>query len=628
MRLGLFFGSLILALLIGVLALQVPAPRGADAAPDVFSTVRAMADIRQIARAPHPVGDPEHARVQAYLVQRMTQLGLAPTLQSGPLSPEAVARLARWRDAPPVPGERAVNIVGILAGRDPAAPAVMMMAHYDSAWGSPGAADDATGVAAILEAVRAIKARGPIERTLVVLITDAEELNLDGARLFFSEHPLRDRIGMVVNLEARGGGGRATMFETGIDNAGTIPLFSRAMRRADGGTTATSLAGYVYALTPNGTDFTIPRERGIGGVNFAFIGRPSQYHSPTSTPEALDPGSVQSIGSQALEVTDTLLRVPQLPEAGPNRVYADILGRVVIGHATGTGWLLVGLTVLMAGFAVWRSGTASRSGLADMGRGMLGGLWLVASGLVLIQAVRVLAGPLTRRVESADAYYTLLRRLPWMEGATVLAVVAVALVLLAGREGIGRRVVAGVIAGAALLATVLGGFDPVVLVAAVIAIGLTLWSQGTARTPWGQWLGLVALIALLAVAGQALAPEAGFLFVWMALLAAFAAALTALIDPRMERPVALVPAAIVTVIGGAWLVGLAHGVFLGIGMDFPGALIIIGLLVLLLARPLGPRGSSRALAAGAAACLILACGLSVSGRIAEPMPAPAPGGPS
>ncbi|PZO32081.1 MAG: peptidase M20, partial [Alphaproteobacteria bacterium] len=341
-----------------------------------------------------------------------------------------------------------------------------------------------------------------------------------------------------------------------------------------------------------------------------------------------DPGSVQSIGSQALEVTDTLLRAPQLPEAGPNRVYADILGRVVIGHATGTGWLLLGLTAVLAGLAVWRSGAASLPGLADIGRGMLGGLWMVASGLVLIQAVRVLAGPLTRRVESADAYYTLLRRLPWMEGATILAVVAVALVLLAGREGIGRRVVAGVIAGAAVLATVLGGFDPVTLVAALVAIGLTLWSQGTARTPWGQWLGLIALIGVLALAGQALAPEAGFLFVWMALLAALAAAVTAVVDPRMERPAALIPAAIVTVIGGAWLAGLAHGVFLGIGMDFPGALIVIGLLVVLLARPLAPRGQSRALAAGAAACLILACGLSVSGRIAEPMPAPAPGGPS
>ena len=70
-----------------------------------------------------------------------------------------------------------------------------------------------------LGALRAIKARGPADRGLIVLLTDAEELNLDGARTFFSEHPLRHRVGAVVNLEARGGGGRALMFETGPGNA-------------------------------------------------------------------------------------------------------------------------------------------------------------------------------------------------------------------------------------------------------------------------------------------------------------------------------------------------------------------------------------------------------------------------
>ncbi|WP_414632948.1 M20/M25/M40 family metallo-hydrolase, partial [Brevundimonas sp. UBA7534] len=135
----------------------------------------------------------------------MTDMGLAPMLQAGVLSPAAVARIERRGDS--ARGLQAVNIVGVLPGRDPALPAVALMAHYDSVPGSPGAADDASGVAAVLEAVRAIKARGPAERTLIVLLTDAEELNLDGARAFFSEHPLRDRIGAVVNLEARGGGG-------------------------------------------------------------------------------------------------------------------------------------------------------------------------------------------------------------------------------------------------------------------------------------------------------------------------------------------------------------------------------------------------------------------------------------
>src|SRR5690606_41744050 len=115
-------------------------------------------------------------------------------------------------------------------------------------------------------------------------------------------------VGAVVNLEARGGGGRAMMFETGPGNAETIDLYARATRAATGGPSSNALAVFVYRLMPNGTDFTIPARRGVAGINLAFIGRPALYHSPEATPEALDQGSVQHIGSQALETADALLR--------------------------------------------------------------------------------------------------------------------------------------------------------------------------------------------------------------------------------------------------------------------------------------------------------------------------------
>src|SRR5690606_37017705 len=152
--------------------------------------------------APHPVGSAEHARVRAYLSTRMTQLGLSPQEQAGPLSPGSIQRLKKAGGDPDAANNQAINLIGVLPGKDRSQPAVMLMAHYDTVVGSPGAADDSSGVGAVLEAVRAIQARGPVERDLVVLLTDAEELNLDGARIFFGGHPLRDRIGAVVNLEA------------------------------------------------------------------------------------------------------------------------------------------------------------------------------------------------------------------------------------------------------------------------------------------------------------------------------------------------------------------------------------------------------------------------------------------
>ena len=621
MRLGLLIGSLVLALILGVVSLQTPQPRPATASPTTFSAARAMVDVREMAQRPHPVSSPDHARVQAYLVQRMTALGLTPALQVGEMSAQGQRRLTRWGlDPTALP----VNIVGILPGRNPDAPAVLVMAHYDSVADSPGAADDATGVAAILEAVRAIKARGLAERDLIVLLTDAEELGLDGAVSFFKASSLPAHVGAVVNLEARGGGGRAMMFETGPGNRQTIDLFARTSARADGGATSNSLAVLVYELMPNGTDFTVSRERGIAGINLAFIGRPAQYHSPTSTPDALDQGSVQHIGSQALEATDAFLRSPTLPRATEPRVYADILGQTIVAHAPVTGWVLLALAGALALFAFWGGRHATGVTAVEVGRGMLGGVWVIATGLVLTQAVRLLAGPMSDRAGSADAYYVLLARLPWIEAGAGLAVLAVGLAVLAGRDRVGRRVIAGAVLMSAFAATLLGGFSPIVTGAAVIAIALSLWGPGATRSPWGGWLGLIALVLVLGVVVQVLAPTAAFLLIWPALLAACAAAVSAVIGARLKSMASLVAPAAITALGGAWIVYLAHPVFLGIGMDLPGVLAPLTLLVLMFARPLAPQEGARRLAGAAAACLILACGVSLTARFAEPMEAEPP----
>jgi hypothetical protein len=618
MRLLWLAGSLTLAVLIAVLTLQVPAPAGVSAPAAAFSAGRAMADVREIARRPHPVGSADHARVQAVLLQRMAALGLQTSTQTGALSPAAVRRLER--EGGSAAGVELTNLIGVLPGRDPRLPAVALMAHYDTVPNSAGAADDSAGVAAILEAVRAIRARGPTDRTLVVLLTDGEELNLDGARAFWGGHPLRDRIGAVVNLEARGGGGRAMMFETGRGNAETIRLFARAGARATGGVSSNSLAVFVYEAMPNGTDFTIPKDRGVQGINLAFIGRPEQYHAPVSTPDALDQGSVQHIGSQALETADALLRAPALPAATANLVYADLFGRVVVGHPPAMGWGLLVLAFLGLGIAVWRARSHAGLTFADAGRGAVDGLWFLSTGLVLTQLVRLLAGPLSGRAESADAYYTLLARLPWMEAGAALTVLAVALALFGGRTRLDRRIVAGVIAVAAVVALILGGMNPVVIGAGVIATGLSLFPGLAGRSTWGGWTGLIGLILILATAAQAFAPEAAFLFVWTGLLAAVAAAVAAVLDPGLTRPRSLATSAVAAVPGGAWIMGQAHTVFLGIGMDIPGVLVLLGLLVLMLVRPLSPeQGLARPLLIAAAAVLILGGGLSVAAQVMEPM---------
>lgn len=621
MRLFWLIGSLALALLVGVVSLQSPRPVDAGAPATAFSAERAMIDVREIARRPHPVGSADHARVSDYLLRRMTALGLETSTQAGPISRGSGRYLRQMGGDPEAANFSAVNLIGVLPGRNPGLPAVALMAHYDTVPTSAGAADDSAGVAAILEAVRALRARGPADRTLVVLLTDAEEIGLDGARVFWGGHPLRDRIGAVINLEARGGGGRAMMFETGRGAAETVALFSRAGVRADGGVTTNSLAAFVYERMPNGTDFTIPKNRGVQGLNLAFIGRPDQYHAPSSTPEALDRGSVQHIGSQTLETADVLLRPRALPARGAEAVYADLFGRVLLSHAPAAGWGVLALALLLLGAAGWRARARAGLTLADIGRGAVDGLWFTAAGLVLTQAVRTLAGPMAHQAESAEAYYLLLARLPWMEAGAALTVLALTMAVLGGRARPDRRITAGALAVAALFALTLGGPSPIVIGAALAAVGLSLAPGLAARTVWGGWTGLIALVLALGAAAQTLAPQTAFLFLWPGLLAAGAAAAAAFADPGLTRVRSLAPIALVAVLGGGWLVALSHPVFLGIGLDLPGVLAVLGLLLLMFIRPLSPeRGLVRPWLMAALAVLALGAAVSLGASWAEPAP--------
>ncbi|MFO1409168.1 MAG: M28 family peptidase [Steroidobacteraceae bacterium] len=155
---------LLLAALIAGYASLPPAPLPATAPPGVFSTGRALADIAVLARAPHPVGSAAHAAAAEHVLARMRALGLEVREQ---------AALER--------GYPVRNLIGVLPGRDRGLPALALMAHYDSVPGSPGAADDSTGVAVALEVARALRAGPPPLRDVALVITDGEARPARGA---------------------------------------------------------------------------------------------------------------------------------------------------------------------------------------------------------------------------------------------------------------------------------------------------------------------------------------------------------------------------------------------------------------------------------------------------------------
>ncbi len=618
MRITVLLTSLVLALLLAVWTTQSPKPRSAEAPDHLFSATRAMVDVRQIASAPHPLGSEEHTKVRAYLAERLAQLGFETSEQRGSLTIRAVQRLQRSGGTPENANFEAVNLIGVRKGTDPSAPPLMLMAHYDTVVGSPGAADATSGVAAILETARALQARDSNRRDLVIVFTDAEEIGLEGARIFFEEHPLAANIGFILNLEARGGGGRASMFETGRGDGQTIRAFAPVALKADGGVTATSLAVFMYENMPYGTDFTHAKERGKSGLNFAFIGRPAQYHSPESTPDNLDQGALQHIGSQTLEAADRLMRSDSLPASSPNLVYSDIFGRVVISHPKWAGWLLLGLSVAGIGFAAWRARRWTGLTIKQLGQGALDGLWFLCGGFVLLQGLRLLAGPAGERSSDPGAYYVLLRRIPWMEAGAVLAITALAFLLLSGARARRRRYFGYGFAALTVALALTMGAKPLYLVPGVIAAILSLWPGAASRTVWGAWLGLLSLVFVAACVAQAYAPEAALILTWPLLLGVLTAVVTSLICPSIHEQRALAAPAVATFIGGAWLMGLGHFVFLGIGISLPGALGLIALLVLLFARPMVPKTSDHVLTGIAVVLLLTATGLTGAAHLAEP----------
>ncbi len=547
--------TLVVAAILGFWAGQPPAPVSATAPIDQFSAERAMADVRIIAAHPHPTGSAEDAAVRAYLIGRLQGLGFTVRTVVTPLPDKPRERLRKWGSAV-ADTAVATSIVALRPGRDPASPAVLVMAHHDSVWASPGAADDTAGVAATLELARAIPAASQ-QRDLAILFSDAEELGLVGAAAFFAPapkgDPLAGRIGAVVDLESRGGGGIAQMFETGPGNGAMIDLFAANVRHP----AANSLAVKIYELLPNSTDFTPAKKRGLPGFNFAFIGDARLYHSPLATPDALDQRALQHIGGQALDVTRALVTAPALPPVRPDVVFSDVLGLFVIAYPAGFGWLVLGASLVAVIIAARRRTDWTPRGMLMGGLDLL--VFVLAAGLLLY------GGNLLSGADGPTNYYDRLAALPRLETQAVL------------------------------------------LFGAGLALALAMAPRR--REQFGGWLGLAAVNLAIGLAVQALLPAAAPVLAWPLLVASLALAIT---------PTGRLLPALAAIFGLAFAGLLAHFLLLGIGGTTPGALAIFAPLTLLLVWPLLPPVKVRPALLTALLLSIAAGGIAVSVRL-DPM---------
>src|SRR5262249_32248545 len=180
-------------------------------------------------------------------------------------------------------------------GGTTAGKAVVVAAHYDSVPAGPGASDDGTGMASALQIAPAVR-HDALAIPAVCLTDDGEEAGLLGAEGFVADAARSAAAAFFINLEARGTNGTPYLFETSREQRWLVPILARSLPHP----VTTSLFATIYDQLPNDTDLTVFKRAERVGINFAYIGGGTQYHTPLDDFAHVDAGSVQRRGDQAL----------------------------------------------------------------------------------------------------------------------------------------------------------------------------------------------------------------------------------------------------------------------------------------------------------------------------------------
>nr|WP_229687127.1 M28 family peptidase [Micromonospora parathelypteridis] len=510
-----------------LLDLRTPTPKPADAPAGEFSAARAYEDVQVIAARSHVAGSPANDQVRAHLEQQLRGLGLETEVQdtvapeAGQLSGAAGgATLARVR-----------NVVARMPGTDSTG-RVFLVAHYDSVQTGPGGNDDAAGTSAILEVARALST-GPRPRNdIVFVLTDAEEACLCGAAAFAASHPLAADGGVVLNLEARGSTGPVIMFETSRNNAKLVDVFGRSAPHPVG----TSFAVEIYRALPNDTDFTAFLDQKFVGLNSAYIDGGAIYHTPLDTPAAMDRGSLQQHGDNALGLAREFGRT-DLTElrSGHDATYFPVPG----GLVRYPGWLTLPLALLAVAAVAALGWLTRRSGRASTGRLAAGfGLALVPIVAAPVAAQLLWLAITTIRpgyAELLDPYRPIWYRLAVLALATAILFTWYALT----RRRIGPAALAvGGLAWLALFGVLLavavpGGAYLTTLPALAGALGGLVALRTRQTGPWP----VVAVTAAAAVGVVILLPTVVLLFPALGMAMGGVAALVAVLLGLTALPV-------------------------------------------------------------------------------------------
>jgi hypothetical protein len=298
-------------------ALSLPARKALAELPPVFSQKALMAHVSFLASPElegRGLGTEGLGRAAAYVAQQFESLGLAPGGDDGTYFQKLTAP---GPDGAPI---ETSNVIGILRGSrgDWKDQSLLVTAHYDHlglGWPDvregnegelhPGADDNASGVAVMLELAKSFASGEKPKRTLVFIAFTAEESGLKGSR-YYAAHPtfpLEQVIG-VINIDTVGRLGKEKL---SVIATGTAEEWQHIFRGAGfvTGVESKNIPGTMVS-----SDQTSFIEKGVPAVQI-FTSAHLDYHRPGDTADKIDAAGLVKVATFLKEAVAYLGERPE-----------------------------------------------------------------------------------------------------------------------------------------------------------------------------------------------------------------------------------------------------------------------------------------------------------------------------
>lgn len=339
--------------LVGLLQMKPPAvPSEADT--DYPAYKRMLHNLKDMTVVPHPAGSKELESVRTHILAQIHEMRLEPIVETEVYTIEDIkSGLGEENEIEDhIRNEAHFNkndeliLKNILVKLD--APntdrGVLIMAHYDTEKGTPGAGDDMISVCALLEAMREQSKNTNLKNDIYFLFCDGEELGAFGSKAFVKSHPeLKEPIDLVINVDGRGNRGGVLMFESSAYNYDLMRYFKSANSRP----LAFSFTAPLYRKMPNTTDMTSFLDAGYSGLNFTVAEGVESYGAMSDNFENFNPRTVYNYLKTVREMADYSAKEQfQGSSSKQDGVYFPFLPGNLVLMSNTVAYILSGFVVL------------------------------------------------------------------------------------------------------------------------------------------------------------------------------------------------------------------------------------------------------------------------------------------